>query len=237
MKTIYDEKFVQAYKVLRTLPLTLTEICFIELVISYQRNDQEFYMSQKDIASYLKLKGDSSVRNLTNKLQKEGYITKKQTFNGTIENDEFIGRGSNSVVTVNLDFLNNKLYRVEESIQPEAPVSLQVYNTKPIITPQQLEVISQPSKSFLPDWLEEDEETEEQIDAKVQSLHEFLGPANKPDEFEGIDEPITSIDELKLRVRKIDQTGRLLAIDRFFKECDNWELDYAIGFAENLIFN
>ena len=66
--------FIKSYPTLTKLfPNSLLKINVIQLVLSYQKNDKDFYMSYSRIADIFTVK-TQSVRNTINALVKEGYL-------------------------------------------------------------------------------------------------------------------------------------------------------------------
>jgi DNA-binding Lrp family transcriptional regulator len=85
---------------LNRLNISDVQKSFIELVLSFQHKDLEFYMEYSDIAELIGIK-TQSVSNLVKKLKSNNFITtKKKSFH---KNNKFIG--SKSLIKVNEDYI------------------------------------------------------------------------------------------------------------------------------------
>jgi hypothetical protein len=120
---ITGTQFIKSYPMLNLINITPSEKSFIELVLSYQNNGQEFYMEFAEIANILSI-AKQSVSNLVKSLKSLEYINAK---NSSRYKDKFIG--STTFITVNED---NILLAIEEAIS----------NTKNI----EVEITKQPKK-------------------------------------------------------------------------------------------
>lgn len=118
-----NENFIKSYRVIRQLPINLLEANFLELVLSRQLNDSEFYESDKTISEYLMLTNVKSCKNMISRLNKLGYITttvisnkKKETWGGKTR-----------FVKINIDYINEVLSGIEkeETIQPKENITLE----------------------------------------------------------------------------------------------------------------
>ncbi|NMH28062.1 hypothetical protein [Flavobacterium silvaticum] len=114
----FSNHFIKSLPHLTRLDLTANEIKIIELVLSYTRNGQQFYMNHSEIAKHLVLKDTKtkakSVGNLISKLKKKGYVT-------TVTSHNFNGKngGSSTTIRVNEAFLERQLYNVFSKDLPE----------------------------------------------------------------------------------------------------------------------
>lgn len=100
-------EFIKSYPILDRLKLSKLQTRIIELVLSYQTNNNEFYMSYNNIAEILSCKRQS-IKDTIIKLKKLGYIStvNSSNYNGT-------KGGSSTTITVNLDFIVNKITNKE----------------------------------------------------------------------------------------------------------------------------
>lgn len=94
---ITGTQFIKSYPMLNLIDITPSEKSFIELVLSYQNNGQEFFMEFSEIANILGVK-KQSVSNLVKSLKSLEYINAK---NSSRYKGKFIG--STTFITVNED--------------------------------------------------------------------------------------------------------------------------------------
>ena len=104
----FATNFIKSLPQLTRLDLTANEIKLIELVLSYTRNGQNFYMNHTTLADYLVLGQTKtkakSVGNIVSKLRKKGYIEAVTSHNFNGKNG-----GSSTTITVNETFLEVQL--------------------------------------------------------------------------------------------------------------------------------
>jgi len=107
----FTNNFIKSLPHLTRLDLSANQIKLIELVLSYTRNGQSFYMNHSDIAEYLVLKSTKtkakSVGNIIRQLKKKGYVNKTQTHNFNGKNG-----GSSVTITVDENYLEQQLNAV-----------------------------------------------------------------------------------------------------------------------------
>ncbi|MFT3793289.1 hypothetical protein [Flavobacterium sp.] len=132
----FANSFIKSLPHLTRLDLTANEIKIIELVLSYTRNGQDFYMNHKTLADYLVLGNTKSkaksVGNIIAKLRKKCYIETVTTHNYNGKNG-----GSSTTITVNETFLEaqfNAVFNPVEVLDQNTPQALPVLDLEPIIT-------------------------------------------------------------------------------------------------------
>ena len=199
MKTLQNTKYIKSFVELRQLPLLLTEIVFLELVLSYQLNNQKFYLSQKEIAKHLKMNGTNGVKSLIQRLTKSGFITKEQKHNAKFENGVIVGGGSSSIIEANLEKIHD-IININE--QPEMTVINIIKQPAVTVIDAIEEVINEPIKLEIiqPEALEiEERVTLDDYFHNLKIKNSRLVHANKLDEILAEIKEITSkeyLDEL-----------------------------------------
>ncbi|MBD3581319.1 hypothetical protein [Flavobacterium selenitireducens] len=113
----FATSFIKSLPQLTRLDLTGNEIKILELVLSYTRNGQNFYMNHTTLADYLvmgqtKTKA-KSVGNIIANLKKKGYVSTVTTPNYNGKNG-----GSSTSITVNEAFLQAQLHAVFNTEMP-----------------------------------------------------------------------------------------------------------------------
>lgn len=107
----FANSFIKSLPVLTRLNLTANEIKLIELVLSYTRNGQDFFMNYAAIADYLVVGNTKdkakTVGNIVRSLKKKGYITTIQTHNFNGKNG-----GSSVKIAVDENYLEQQLHRI-----------------------------------------------------------------------------------------------------------------------------
>lgn len=123
-----ETNFVKAYKELRQLPLTLSEINLIEFILSYTTNGQDFWASDKIISDYLKMAEQSS-KNMVNKLTKIGYLLTDTTSN---QGKGYGGKTRH--IKINLNYINEVLNCSSKPNDVAAPLTENKIQVETILT-------------------------------------------------------------------------------------------------------
>jgi len=91
--------FIKSYPILRKLNISPISINILELVLSYEDNNQEFYMSRKEMANILS-STEGTIKKSISLLIKSNYVivNTKSNYNGT-------NGGSKSSIKVNIDYI------------------------------------------------------------------------------------------------------------------------------------
>lgn len=152
-KEAFNFEFIKSYPILNRLKgIRLTEIRLIELVLSYQHNDKDFYMGYHNIAEILDIKYQT-VCDMVCRLDKKGLITSINTnnYNG-------IKGGSSSRLSVNEDVIINL---IKDNIQIETPKE----QSQPIeeVTPETKETTTEVIKTT-PEVTKEPESYQDVLD-------------------------------------------------------------------------
>lgn len=104
----FSQDFIKSLPHLTWLKLSANEKLIIELILSFKRQGNDFFMNHATVAEYLVLGNTKtkakSVGNIISKLKKKGYITTSQSHNYNGKNG-----GSSSTIVVDEVFLEQKL--------------------------------------------------------------------------------------------------------------------------------
>lgn len=130
---ITKSHFIKSYEVLNYLNTSKNGVKLIELILSYQYNDKEFFMSYVNIGCYLKCT-TGSVANLVSKLRALKYIRTVNSKNYSHLNKT--GAGSSTKIYVNQEYI---LEVIDEAINKTNNLKENIF--EPIIN----EVIETPS--------------------------------------------------------------------------------------------
>lgn len=220
-----EDGFIQSFRALRELPITLSQVNFLELVYSYTKIEGgQFYDTNENIGKYLMM-SPNSAGNLVNFMADSGYITRDKIGNTN-------QKGWTRYITLNIDFINQKLNKVSEDIQVEiAPqidsISLETYETEPIVvTPKQIKVVDDFILS-----LEEDDDCPSYAEGEAPTLDFMLEKPTK-DEEEGF----PPVDEMISMIRNHQNSGNVAMRSFFLKEYnDSWELDKTQHFFSEIM--
>ena len=125
-------EFIKSYPILNKINgIRLNDIRLLELVLSYQENDKEFYMGYDNIGKILSL-GTQTVKDIVCRLNKSGVITStnSKNYNGT-------NGGSSSTLYVNLDVIVNLIKgETTPTIEVSKSVSNEPSPEPKVVTPE-----------------------------------------------------------------------------------------------------
>ena len=225
-----SKNFIKSLPHLTRLDLNANEIKLIELVLSFTRNGNQFYMNYTDIAEYLHL-GDTknkakSVGNIVLNTKTKGYIITDTTHNFNGKNG-----GSSANLKVNEVFLERQLHaffnpvvehatedhigRIQEAEPDEANVvpNFEINPAKSLI--EELEELE--NHDFLVDCRDEVESSFEKQDAVTNDADVMSYKSNQTlDEFEAM---------LKRLMRKDTMSGKKSAIQYMIDNEKGWNID------------
>ncbi len=153
------EKYIQSFPELTHLDLTANQIKLIELVLSYTRTGNSFYMNYIDIADHLVIgKTDNRTKivgNIVSQLKNKGYITTDNTPNFNGKNG-----GSSTTITVNEVYLEQMLLAAFSVQSPVVEIN-QIESNESIEKPQM--IVTKP-------FIEELEESESEESRPIPRL-------------------------------------------------------------------
>ena len=127
-------RFIKSFPILNKLNIRPTEVKIIELVLSYQDNNQQFFMNYSDIAELLVI-GKQTVKDCVSRLKKLTYLTTKNSSNYNGKDG-----GSSTTLFVNVD----KIAKDIDAIPTEKVVKVTPKKeTKPtvVVIPKVAEVV------------------------------------------------------------------------------------------------
>jgi len=112
--------FVKSYNSLKYLNTSVTGTRLIELILSYQTNNQEFFMKYNDIGEYLSC-SSRGVSNLVLKLRKLGYIT---TYTKKNYNPKTKLGGSSTIISVNEKYVTDEINKEYSKLKKEVEITV-----------------------------------------------------------------------------------------------------------------
>lgn len=220
--------FIKSIPHLTRLDLTANEIKLIELVLSFTRNGNEFYMNYADIAKYLYL-GDTKTKakvvgNIVLSAKAKGYIITDTTHNFNGKNG-----GSSANLKVNEAFLEGKLHAYFNpvaliAIEDQISTLEEEKTTEQRISPKLQRV---PKKTFMEELADLDKEDEANAyDNKESILYDEEIASN--DENKAYYQDITDLSEfttmLKRLIRKESMSNNRLAIQYMIDNPKGWDI-------------
>jgi hypothetical protein len=191
-------EFIKSYPILNKVFSKHSEVKLIELILSYQDNDKEFYMGYGNIGEILSLK-TQSVKDIVCRLNKRGIITStnSKNYNG-------INGGSSSTLYVNLDVIINlikdnvKLSEEKAPSQPVEVITIEDEETKAVVVIPYVESeytlinklihiatisdLSQSGINYLIDSINNNVEgymSEEELEESIKSLHSLYASTSE----------------------------------------------------------
>jgi len=238
--------FIKAYKSLRNLPLNLNQICFLEYVLSFTSGGLEFRDHDANIGQYLKMTAKST-NNLINNLSNLGYITtSRRSHAGQSGWTRYIELNQNliqsqldntsTIIETEILIENVENAQVAATIEITADIAdsqVETATETEIIPIQFNKTFSKPTENDFLLSLDDENDSDYFDQQKQDALEKMLG-AKPIEKLEKVS--ISTLSELKQIVGAADTEGVGSAVGNFFMNCENWKLDYSIGFANNLIF-
>jgi len=214
------------------------QIKLIELVLSYTRKGNDFYMNHTAIADHLVIgktvNRAKTAGNIIGQLKKKGYITTTLTHN-------YNGKNGGSSLTIKVDetFLEQMLQVAFNTESPEAGITPEVTsqpipNNEPTVNPNQ-------------DFLDELEQSEEQAMAPDEvepfnpELLENEGRTLSTPEVELLETDCSQMDEvafnchLKRVIRLKCMSGCMDELQMLIDNKEKWKLDFCKGGLDYLI--